>query len=180
MWNFPSTGAYFWFRLIAGDVPMVIVIISYYKIKKTLSLQGSIMSELMRHTIDQSTIVVKAGQEPKNNSNPISNYFSSRPQYHKMGNFIQFIYYYSMTHSITDCILFEKVTRQTRNVTIAFFMCWIPRQTLVLINVINPSMYQTYTTVMNLVTKMTVLIAFSNVAFVPLIYWYVNQMVSHG
>ena len=91
MWNFPSTGAYFWFRLIAGDVPMVIVIISYYKIKKTLSLQGSIMSELMRHTIDQSTIVVKAGCEPKTNSNPLSNYFSSRPQHHKMGN-LDFIF----------------------------------------------------------------------------------------
>ena len=37
-----------------------LVIIKKKRIKKTLSLQGSIMSELMRHTIDQSTIVVKA------------------------------------------------------------------------------------------------------------------------
>ena len=61
---------YFWFRLIAGDVPMIIVLITYYRIKKTLSLQGSLMSELMKHTISQSTMIFKA-MEPKSQNTKV-------------------------------------------------------------------------------------------------------------
>ena len=61
---------YFWFRLIAGDVPMIIVLITYYRIKKTLSLQGSLMSELMKHTISQSTMIFKA-MEPKSQTTKV-------------------------------------------------------------------------------------------------------------
>ena len=65
-----SKKGYFWFRLIAGDVPMIIVLITYYKIKKTLSLQGSLMSELMKHTISQSTMIFKA-MEPKSQNTKV-------------------------------------------------------------------------------------------------------------
>merc|ERR1712131_559815 len=53
---------------------------------------------------------------------------------------------------------------------IAFFVCWIPRQMIILINVVNPSLHKNHTQFMNLATKLTVLCAFSNVAMVPLVY----------
>ena len=37
------------------------------------------------------------------------------------------------------------VTRHTRNVSIAFFACWIPRQLIILINVVNPSLHHNHT-----------------------------------
>ena len=37
------------------------------------------------------------------------------------------------------------VTRHTRNVSIAYFVCWIPRQMIILINVVNPSLHHNHT-----------------------------------
>ena len=58
MWKFPSDQAYFWFRLIAGDVPMMVVLVTYSKIKRTLRPQASIMRELMRTSINQTTVIL--------------------------------------------------------------------------------------------------------------------------
>ena len=58
MWQFPSDQAYFWFRLIAGNGPMMVVLLSYSKIKRTLRPQTSVMRELMRSSINQNTVIL--------------------------------------------------------------------------------------------------------------------------
>ena len=51
--------AYFWFRLIAGDLPMLVVLITYTKIKHALTQpKGSAMRHLMKTSISQTTVIL--------------------------------------------------------------------------------------------------------------------------
>ena len=64
----------------------------------------------------------------------------------------------------------DNITSQTRYVTVAFFCCWIPRQSVLLLNITLPTVVHNHSSIVNMITKLTVLVAFSNVAFVPMAY----------
>ena len=72
--------------------------------------------------------------------------------------------------SKTRANLSDNITSQTRYVTVAFFCCWIPRQSVILLNITLPSVVHNHSHIVNMITKLTVLVAFSNVAFVPMAY----------
>ena len=51
IWDFPSENAYFWFRLIAGLAPMVMIFWANIKIQESIKQQDSIIKSLMGATM---------------------------------------------------------------------------------------------------------------------------------
>ena len=57
VWTFPNETAYFWFRLIAGNAPMITIFYANLKMSESMKTQESVIRSLMGVTIDNRKVL---------------------------------------------------------------------------------------------------------------------------
>ena len=57
VWDFPNERAYFWFRLIAGNAPMIMIFYANLKMSESIRNQESVIRSLMGSTIGSRKVV---------------------------------------------------------------------------------------------------------------------------